>query len=318
MELLHELKTSLLTILPPSFWDIIDIALLSYLIYKLIQFMRETRAGGLFKGIVVIIACYLIAKATEMKTLTFIFDNAIDVGILAIVILFQPELRRTLEKIGHSKIYNLPVISQLNSGDSDELTVKWSRAIDAICDACEDLSATTTGALIVIERETKLGEQINTGTILNAVPSKEVFGNIFYPKTPLHDGAAIIRDGIIHAAACFLPKPENEEQINKALGSRHRAAIGMSENSDAIVVVVSEETGAISIAENGKLTRGYSRDTLKKALTGKIIPEKPVRSRNERKSNEESTSLNKSKVMDSFSTLLRKNIGKKEDGNGKD
>lgn len=274
MELIYELKTSLLTILPPSLWDIIDIAVLSFLIYKLIQFMKETRAGGLFKGIIVILACYLVAEMAEMKALTFIFNNALDVGILAIIILFQPELRRTLEKIGHSKIYNLPVISQLGSSDSGESSAKWSYAIDAICDACEDLSATTTGALIVIERETKLGEQINTGTVMNATPSKEVFGNIFYPKTPLHDGAVIMRDGIILAAACFLPKPQNEEFINKALGSRHRAAIGMSENSDAIIIVVSEETGAISIAENGELTRGYSRDTLKKTLRGKLLPEK--------------------------------------------
>ena len=146
----------------------------------------------------------------------------------------------------------------------------WEHAIDAICDSCVELSATLTGALIVVERQVRLGEQIETGTILNATPSKEVFGNIFYPKTPLHDGAVIMRDGIILAAACFLPKPQKDEQINKRLGSRHRAAIGMSENSDAIVIVVSEETGQISVAMNGVLTRDYTHDKLKNLLTKEI------------------------------------------------
>ena len=271
MDLLYELKSSLLTILPPSFWDIIDIAVLSYLIYKVIQFMKETRAGGLAKGIIVLVLCYMLARIMQMKALTFILDKTFDVGLLAIIIIFQPELRRSLEKVGHSKLSKLPVFS--NSASDGELASKWAYAIDVICESCEDLSASTTGALIVIERETKLGEQINTGTILNAVPSKELFGNIFFKNTPLHDGAVIMRDGIILAAACFLPKPEKEELINKALGSRHRAAIGMSENSDAIIIVVSEETGAISVAENGELTRGYSKDTLKKTLRAKLLPE---------------------------------------------
>ncbi|MGN1036414.1 MAG: diadenylate cyclase, partial [Ruminococcus sp.] len=151
------------------------------------------------------------------------------------------------------------------------LTEKWSNAIQSICDSCVELSATCTGALIVVERQTRLGEQIETGTILNALPSKEIFGNIFYPKTPLHDGAVIMRDGIILAAACFLPKPQKEELVNKKLGSRHRAAIGMSENSDAVVIVVSEETGQISVAMDGVLTRDYTHEKLKKLLTQELI-----------------------------------------------
>ena len=182
MDLLYELKSSLLTILPPSFWDIIDIAVLSYLIYKVIQFMKETRAGGLAKGIIVLVLCYMLARIMQMKALTFILDKTFDVGLLAIIIIFQPELRRSLEKVGHSKLSKLPVFS--NSASEGELASKWAYAIDVICESCEDLSASTTGALIVIERETKLGEQINTGTILNAVPSKELFGNIFF-RTPL-------------------------------------------------------------------------------------------------------------------------------------
>lgn len=270
MELIYEFKSTLLTILPPSFWDILDIATLAFLLYKLIQFMRETRAGGLIKGIIILVVTYLVARAVEMKALSFILENAFDVGILAIIILFQPELRRTLEKVGHSKISKLPLIS--GSSEPSDAPNKWSAAIDAICESCAYLSSTTTGALIVIERESKLGEQIGSGTVMNAIPSMELMCNIFYNKAPLHDGAVIMRDGMILAAACYLPKPDKEELINKALGTRHRAAIGMSENSDAIIIVVSEETGAISVAENGELIRGFSKDTLKQTLTGKLLP----------------------------------------------
>ena len=143
------------------------------------------------------------------------------------------------------------------------------------------LSSTKTGALIIFERKTKLGEQIATGTLLDCVPSAAMLGNIFVPNTPLHDGAVIIRDGKILAAGCFLPKPANEELINKQLGSRHRAAIGMSENSDAIVIVVSEETGTISVAENGELTRGYVEDTLKKLLYTRLLPDRNTDSNKE-------------------------------------
>jgi len=262
------------SILPIRFWDVLDIAVLAVLIYKGFTLVRETRAGGLIKGVILIFIVYLIMSVVKMRAMAYLLKSVFEVGLLAIVVLFQPELRRILEKMGHSKVSKLPVFSSLASEPADALAAKWNTAIEAVCDACEDLSATTTGALIVIEQESKLGEQIDTGTVLNASPSKELFGNIFYPKTPLHDGAVIMRDGIILAAACFLPKPQKEETINKALGSRHRAAIGMSENSDAIVVVVSEETGTISVAENGDLTRGYTRDSLKKLLRTKLLPEK--------------------------------------------
>lgn len=254
--------------------DGLDILMLSIIIYALMKWVKETRAEQLVKGIFVLGAAYGIAAILEMKAITFLLSRTFDIGLLALLIMFQPELRRALEKVGHTKVGQLGVF-QLGSEMSDETVAKWNTAIEAICDACDDLSATTTGALIVIERQTKLGEQIDTGTILNALPSKEIFGNIFYPKTPLHDGAVIMRDGIILAAACFLPKPQKEELINKQLGSRHRAAIGMSENSDAVVVVVSEETGCISVAENGSLTRNLTRDSLKKLLRTKLLPEKP-------------------------------------------
>lgn len=271
------MRSYLNSVLPITFWDLLDIAVLAVIIYKGITIVKETRAGGLLKGVAVLIAAYAIMEFFEMKAMAYIMKNLFSIGLLAIVILFQPELRRTIEKMGRSKITKIPVISSIGSDNNDVVTAKWNTAIEAVCDACEDLSATTTGALIVIERESKLGEQIDTGTILNAVPSKELFGNIFFKNTPLHDGAVIMRDGIVLAAACFLPKPQKEESINKQLGSRHRAAIGMSENSDAIVIAVSEETGVISVAENGSLERGFSRDSLKKYLRSKLIPEKTQR-----------------------------------------
>lgn len=255
-----------------QFIDIIDILILSYLIYKIWMLVRETRANQLVKGIVLLAMVYVIVQSLELKALTFILSSTFNVGLFALLVIFQPELRRALEKVGRTKVAKINLLSP--AVDTDSIAAKWETAIDAIVDACDELSATTTGALIVLERQTRLGEQIDTGTILNANPSRELFGNIFYPKTPLHDGAVIMRDGMILAAACFLPKPQKEELINKQLGSRHRAAIGMSENSDAVIIIVSEETGTISIAENGELTRGYNRDSLRKYLKNSMLPEK--------------------------------------------
>ncbi len=251
-----------------TFMDIIDILLMSYLVYLLIKLIRETRAGQLVKGILFIVIAYIISNLIGLKAMSYIIKSALDIGLLALLIMFQPEIRRALEKAGRTKIG----MSLFTSGESSDLSAKWNRAIDAICDSCVDLSATKTGALIVIERQTKLGEQIENGTVLNAVPSKELFGNIFFKNTPLHDGAVIMRDGMVLAAACFLPKPQKEELINKKLGSRHRAAIGMSENSDAVVIVVSEETGGISIAENGVLTSDFTRFKLNEYLHEAIMP----------------------------------------------
>ncbi len=249
--------------------DIVDILLMSYLVYLLIKLVRETRANQLIKGIFLVVVVYFLSSVIGLKSITYVTNMILDVGLLAVIIMFQPEIRRALEKAGRTKLG----ISLFNITDkSDEIIERWKKTIDAICNSCEELSKSKTGALIVLERQTRLGEQIESGTMLNAIPSKELFGNIFYPNTPLHDGAVIIRDGIILAAACFLPKPQKEELINKKLGSRHRAAIGMSENSDAIIIVVSEETGQISIAENGKITRDYTRFTLNEYLHDIILP----------------------------------------------
>ncbi len=249
--------------------DIIDILILSYLVYLLIKLIRETRASQLIKGIIIVLVAYAVSVLVGLKSVSYIVKSIMDVGLLAILIMFQPEIRRALEKAGRTKVG----LRLFNFGEnSDEKTTKWKKAIDEICDACMDLSATKTGALIVIERQTRLGEQIETGTILKARPSKELFGNIFFKDTPLHDGAVIMRDGMILAAACFLPKPQKEELINKKLGSRHRAAIGMSENSDAVIIIVSEETGQISVAENGELTRDYTKFMLNERLHEAVDP----------------------------------------------
>lgn len=269
---LHDLKVAFLSIISTlEFIDIIDITILAYVIYLLLKLIRETRAGQLVKGILILVAGYFVSVFLELKAIQYILKQALDIGLIAMIILFQPELRRLLEKAGRTRLG----VRFFGIGQStSELTQMWMPAIESICDSCVELSATCTGALIVIERQVRLGEQIETGTVMNAVPSKEVFGNIFYPKTPLHDGAVIMRDGVILAAACFLPKPQKDEQIDKKLGSRHRAAIGMSENSDAIVIVVSEETGQISTAMNGVLVRDYSREKLKKLLESEILEEK--------------------------------------------
>ncbi|MBO5343035.1 MAG: diadenylate cyclase CdaA [Ruminococcus sp.] len=255
-----------------DFKDIVDLLALAYIIYLVLKLVRETRAGQLIKGILLLVAAYLISNIFELTVMEYILGNALDVGLLAMLILFQPEIRRALEQFGQTK-FGMNIIGI--GMPSNDIKQRWNTAIEAICDSCVELSASCTGALIVIERKTRLGEQIETGTLMNAIPSKEVFGNIFYPKTPLHDGAVIMRDGLILAAACFLPRPKSDVTIDKSLGSRHRAAIGMSENSDAVIVVVSEETGQISVAINGVLTRDYTRMKLKYALEKEIFYEDP-------------------------------------------
>lgn len=268
----HDIKDAFFSILSTmEFLDIIDIIILAYIIYMALKLIRETRAGQLVKGILLLVAGYFISKFCKLKIIEYLLKSTLDIGLIAMIILFQPELRRALEKFGRTKF---DILSFGFGQGSDTLVKKWESAIDAICDSCVELSATCTGALIVVERQVRLGEQIETGTIMNAVPSKEVFGNIFYPKTPLHDGAVIMRDGIILAAACFLPKPQNDAIINKKLGSRHRAAIGMSENSDAVIIVVSEETGQISVAMNGVLTRDYTHEKLRQLLYKEVTDEK--------------------------------------------
>ncbi len=267
--------------------DYLDLLLLAFLIYKAIKIIRETRAEQLIKGIILIALVFFVVNQLELKAMKVIIETFLNVGIVALLIVFQPELRRILEKMGRTtkvKNFTLPFDARSDSAVND-----INNCIEAVCTACEQLSVTATGALIVFERETKLGEQIDTGTLINATPSPELLGNIFFPNTPLHDGAVIIRDSKVLSAGCFLPKPQKEELISKALGSRHRAAIGMSEVSDAVIVVVSEETGTISVAENGSLTRFYNKDTLRKLLTERLMPEKPEQKKNRKKNKKSKT-----------------------------
>ena len=249
--------------------DVVDILLLTYIVYLVLKLVRETRAGQLLKGIILLVAVFFISDFVGLKAIRFIIVKVMSAGLVAIIVLFQPELRRALERFGQTTLR----LSRITIGESEDVVQRWEKAIPAICESAAQLSATCTGALIVIERGTKLGEQILNGTVMKAEPTVELFGNIFYPKTPLHDGAVIMRDGIIWAAACFLPKPQKEELIDKHLCSRHRAAIGMSENSDALVIVVSEETGQISVAQNGVITRNYTKKTLEELLRSTLIPQ---------------------------------------------
>lgn len=239
--------------------DIIDILIVAFLIYKAIELFRETRAGILIKGIIIIIAIYLVSDWFELAVVNWLFVKLASAAIIGVVIVFQPELRRALERVGRSKF------SQLIKGHGYSDITDISLTIAAVCKASGEMQDSKTGALIVFERETPLGEIIDTGTVINAEASNRLICNIFYPKSPLHDGAVVIRDGRIYAAACILPLTSSAN-ISSHLGTRHRAAVGISESSDAVVVVVSEETGTISIACNGNLERGYNAISAKERL----------------------------------------------------
>lgn len=240
-----------------SLWSVVDILVVSYIFYKAYMLMRETRAEQLFRGILLIFALIPISYILKLDMLYFILSKTITIGVLSIIIIFQPEIRRALEHLGRSAFDDVHLI------EDDEVL---ERVITEITNAVENLSETKTGALIVIEQSTRLGEVIsNNGTILDAKVTSGLLENIFVVNTPLHDGATIIRNDRILASGCVLPLTNNTS-INKKLGTRHRAALGLSENSDALIIVVSEETGTISLAVNGRLTRNFDKDRLKNIL----------------------------------------------------
>lgn len=250
--------------------DIIDIFLVAVILYQLIKVIKETRAIQLLKGIAIIFLILQISTWAHLTTLTYLLSNVVQVGMFAIVVVFQPELRNLLEKMGRSKAGKL---IDMAVGKSQDVNF----AVNEIVRAATNMSVTKTGALIVIERETKLGDVIKTGTLIDAEVSTALLENIFFPNTPLHDGAVIIRGDRIYTAGCFLPLTSNSN-LSRELGTRHRAALGISEASDALVLVVSEETGKISIALNGSLTRNLTETTLKTALN-KALTKKPEKSR---------------------------------------
>ena len=238
--------------------DLVDIFVMATIIYWIFRFIRDSRAEQLIKGIVVILVVTQISDWFDLNVLNFFMTTVVQIGILALVILFHPELRRALEQMGRTKIGDLFF-------KNSEENVAIEETVVEICEAATQLSRLKMGALIVVERNTKVGDVVLTGKILEAKTSAELLVNIFYPNTPLHDGAVVIRNNKIKAAGCLLPLSQNND-LSSELGTRHRAAIGMSENSDAVVVVVSEETGKISIAKKGVLTRNFTGETLKRAL----------------------------------------------------
>lgn len=247
--------------------SLIDISVVSYLTYKLIQLVKETRAWQLVKGIVVILILAFLSEAFKFRTLAYILNWTIELAGFALVVVFQPELRRGLEQIGRSNF------KDFFSFEEKDDAIQTTFTIEEIVKACTELSRTQTGALIVVERKTKLGEIINTGTRLDSNVSAELILNIFTPNTPLHDGALILRDNKIKSAACFLPLTDNPN-LSKELGTRHRAALGITEVSDCLSVVVSEETGKISYALNGGLSRNLTPDILRKALNKNLLEKK--------------------------------------------
>ncbi len=244
--------------------DLIDILIMSYLIYKVMDLLRDTSAERLVKGIVVIIFIMQVAKLTHLNTVSYVLNSTLTIGVTALVIIFQPELRRMLEQIGKGKM-----VSGFLQNKDDEIS-SAEAAIIQVRTACESMARDKIGALIVFEREEKLNEIVKNGTYVNAETSSELVRNIFYPKSPLHDGAMVMRNGRIVAAGCVLPLSGNYS-LSKDLGTRHRAAVGMSETSDSVLVVVSEETGAISVAIGGMLKRPLTPETLEKVLRAELM-----------------------------------------------
>ena len=239
-----------------SIFAVLDILVVAYIFYKGYILIKETRAEQLLKGIILMVAFIPISYVLKLEMLNFILNKTLTIGLLSVVIIFQPEIRRALEHIGRSAFEEIH-----NIQDEEKRNITVSEIITAV----ENLAETKTGALIVIEQATRLGEILNSGTILDAKVTSNLLENIFVVNTPLHDGATIIRKDRILASGCVLPLTNNNT-INKKLGTRHRAAIGVSEVSDSIVLVVSEETGVVSLAINGRLTRNYDREKLRVIL----------------------------------------------------
>lgn len=245
--------------------DLLDIAIMSFAIYKLLSLVRSTRAENILKGIVIFILALWLSSLLNLRGINYIMSYVVEWGVLALFIVFQPELRRGLEQLGSRNIRLLRILAPQQQ--SSEL----ERAIDQTVLACTEMSKSRTGVLIVFERKILLNEVLRSGTTLDAAVSSELLKNIFFVKAPMHDGAVIIRNGRIGGAGCMLPLSKNVN-LSRDLGMRHRAGIGMSENSDAVVVIVSEETGSISVAIGGMLKRHLMPETLEKLLKNELMP----------------------------------------------
>ena len=249
-------------------WDVLDMAIVAFLIYRVITFFSKTNSMNVIKGIILLILVMVLSNAVSLPVVSFLIGATFDLGLLVIIVLFQPEIRRMLEQFGGSlkDIFGHPV-----------KTKSIENAITQTVLACSDMSKSRTGALLVFERDINLESYIKTGTIVDASPAAELLKNLFYDKAPLHDGAVIIRDGRVAGAACMLPLSSNSN-ISRDLGMRHRAGIGISERSDAVVAIVSEETGDISVAIEGMLKRGLAPSTFEQLLRNELMPQEAEKS----------------------------------------
>lgn len=254
-----------------QFKDAVDIIIVAFLIYGVVKLVRETRAGQLVKGLFLLVILFIISSYFNLVMVSRVLAYFFQFAFVAILIVFQPEIRKALEQVGRNNV-GQSIAAVVTGRDRSYDRAQIRKAINAVVDGVGILQQLKMGALIVFERKTKLGDIIETGTQINCEPSGQIVGNIFFNKAPLHDGAMIIRDGMIHAAGCILPLTKNTS-VSAELGTRHRAALGVSEESDAVVVVVSEETGQISVAVNGVLACRFTRDTLRDVLEGYLIPQ---------------------------------------------
>ena len=248
------------------FTDILDVIIIAFLVYKLLDLVKSTRAENILKGVVIFLLALWLSEIFHLNGIAYILGNMVQVGILALIILFQPEIRQILEKLGSRNIRLLRAFTPAQQ------QTELEKAIDQTVIACSEMSKTKTGVLIVFERHILLDDMVRSGTTLDAAVSSELLKNIFFVKAPMHDGAVIVRHGRVLGAGCMLPLSKNVN-LSRDLGMRHRAGIGMSENSDAVVVIVSEETGSISVAVGGMLKRHLMPETLSKLLRNELMPQ---------------------------------------------
>ncbi len=251
------------------FNDFLDILLVAVLIYNAIKLIRETRTMQLIKGLAVLLLVYGLVSVLKMEASGYLFNALFRDVILVLIVVFQPEIRHIIESMGRSRLRGIGTLHARSA--KIRYNEETSETIEAVCRACAEMSDRKIGVLLVFEEETPLGEIVQTGTTIDAAITEELLGNVFYPKAPLHDGAAVIRDNRLYAAGCILPLTQNHNAVSSALGTRHRAAIGLSEQSDATVVIVSEETGSISVAKEGKLRRNISAGELREALSTELL-----------------------------------------------
>ena len=245
--------------------DLLDVAIMAFLVYKILSMVHSTQAENILKGVGIFLLALWVSQLLQLRGIAYILSHVMEMGVLALIVLFQPEIRRILERVGTRNVKLLKVFG------TEKQSTQWEQAIDQTVLACREMAQSRTGALIVFERKIELSDMLRSGTTLDAEVSSDLLENIFFVKAPMHDGAVLVRDGRILGAGCMLPLSRNIN-LSHDLGMRHRAGIGMSENSDALVVIVSEETGSISVAQGGMLKRHLKPETLEQLLRNELIP----------------------------------------------